>query len=37
VRGADAYPLIVRPKKDQGRPWACLSFDHGTEAKVRSC
>lgn len=37
VRGADAYPLIVRPKKDQGRPWACLSFDNGVEAKIRSC
>jgi len=37
VRGADAYPLIVRPKKDQGRPWACLSFEHGFDAKVRSC
>ncbi|HEY3559183.1 MAG TPA: hypothetical protein VGL05_17050 [Kribbella sp.] len=37
VRGADAYPLIVRAKRDQGRPWACLSFTHGLEAKVRPC
>ncbi|MEU8226541.1 hypothetical protein [Kribbella sp. NPDC048915] len=37
VRGADAYPLIVRAKSDQGRPWACLSFEHGLEAKVRPC
>jgi hypothetical protein len=37
IRGADAYPLIVRAKKDQGRPWACLSFDNGLEAKVRAC
>jgi len=37
IRGADAYPLIIRPKKDQGRPWACLSFDNGIEAKIRSC
>lgn len=37
VRGADAYPLIVRAKKDQGRPWACLSFEHGLDAKVRAC
>jgi len=37
ARGADAYPLIVRAKADQGRPWACLSFDHGLDAKVRPC
>jgi hypothetical protein len=37
VRGGDAFPLIVRAKKDQGRPWACLSFDHGLDAKVRPC
>jgi hypothetical protein len=37
VRDADAYPLIVRAKKDQGRPWACLSFEHGLDAKVRAC
>ncbi|WP_327633890.1 hypothetical protein OHB24_28320 [Kribbella sp. NBC_00482] len=37
VRGADAYPLIVRAKRDQGRPWACLSFIHGLDAKVRPC
>jgi hypothetical protein len=37
VRGADAYPLIVRAKRDQGRPWACLSFTHGLDAKVRPC
>jgi hypothetical protein len=36
VRGADAYPLIVRAKRDQGRPWACLSFA-GLDAKVRPC
>ncbi|MGZ0146690.1 hypothetical protein ACXJJ3_06435 [Kribbella sp. WER1] len=36
VRGADAYPLIVRAKRDQGRPWACLSFT-GLTAKVTSC
>lgn len=37
VRGADAYPLIVRANRDQGRPWACLSFIHGLDAKVRPC
>ncbi|NEA36627.1 hypothetical protein [Streptomyces sp. SID13031] len=37
VRGADAYPLIVRAKAAQGRPWACLSFEYGLNAKVRSC
>jgi hypothetical protein len=37
IRGADAYPLIVRAKKDQGRPWACLTFEHGMDAKVRPC
>jgi hypothetical protein len=37
VRGADAYPLIVRAKKAQGRPWACLSFVNGLDAKVRPC
>ncbi|HEY4571671.1 MAG TPA: hypothetical protein VIH10_19505 [Kribbella sp.] len=36
VRGATAYPLIVRAKKDQGRPWACVSFN-GLTAKVRPC
>ncbi|WP_344838442.1 hypothetical protein [Kribbella ginsengisoli] len=37
VRGADAYPLIIRAKQDQGRPWSCLSFEHGLTAKVRAC
>ncbi|TCC33397.1 hypothetical protein [Kribbella sindirgiensis] len=37
VRGADAYPLVVRPNRDQGRPWACLTFTHGLDAKVRPC
>ncbi|MEV6412604.1 hypothetical protein [Kribbella sp. NPDC051718] len=37
VRGADAYPLIIRAKQDQGRPWSCLTFDHGLEAKIRAC
>ncbi|MFF0271114.1 hypothetical protein [Kribbella sp. NPDC004536] len=36
VHGADAYPLIVRAKRDQGRPWACLSFKN-LEAEVRPC
>ncbi|NUR96838.1 MAG: hypothetical protein HOV67_16455 [Kribbellaceae bacterium] len=36
VRGADAYPLIVRPKRDQGRPWACVSFKN-LVAQVRPC
>lgn len=37
VRGADAYPLVIRAKRDQGRPWACLSFTHGLDAKIRAC
>jgi hypothetical protein len=37
VRGAAAFPLIVRAKPDQGRPRACVSFDHGLDAKVRAC
>ncbi|MFG1812808.1 hypothetical protein ACGFIF_03490 [Kribbella sp. NPDC049174] len=37
VRGADDFPLIVRAKADQGRPWACVSFTNGLEAKVRAC
>jgi hypothetical protein len=37
VRGADAFPLIVRAKPDQGRPRACISFIHGLDAKVRAC
>lgn len=37
IRGADAFPLIVRAKPDQGRPWACLTFEHGLTAKVRPC
>ncbi|TCO51945.1 hypothetical protein EV646_101941 [Kribbella antiqua] len=36
VRGADAFPLIVRANPAQGRPWACVSFT-GQEAKVRAC
>ncbi|GAA2790591.1 hypothetical protein GCM10010522_04950 [Kribbella solani] len=36
VRGATAYPLIVRAKHDQGRPWACVSFT-GLNAKVTAC
>ncbi len=37
VRGADAFPLIVRAKPDQGRPRACVSFVHGLDAEVRAC
>ncbi|ADB31904.1 hypothetical protein Kfla_2839 [Kribbella flavida DSM 17836] len=37
VRGASEYPVIVRASKDQGRPWACLTFEHGFTAKVRAC
>jgi hypothetical protein len=37
VRGADAYPLIIRAKQDQGRPWSCLTFVNGLTAKVRAC
>jgi len=37
VRGADAFPLIVRAHPTQGRPWACITFDHGLAAKVRPC
>jgi hypothetical protein len=36
VRGADAYPLIVRATPNQGRPRACISFN-GLDAKVRAC
>jgi hypothetical protein len=37
VRGADAYPLVIRAKKDQGRPWSCLTFTNGLTAKIRPC
>ncbi|MGC4944149.1 hypothetical protein [Kribbella sp. DT2] len=37
ARGATAYPLIIRADKDQGRPWACLTFENGLTAKVRAC
>lgn len=37
VRGADAFPLIVRAKPDQGRPWACITFTNGSEAKICPC
>jgi hypothetical protein len=37
IRGADSYPLIIRPRKDEGRPRACLSFEHGLDAKIRPC
>ena len=37
ARGADDFPLIVRAKPAQGRPWACVSFVHGLDAKVRAC
>jgi hypothetical protein len=36
IRGAAAYPVIVRAKPDQGRPWACISFT-GRKAEVRPC
>ncbi|GAA0625236.1 hypothetical protein HPO96_01315 [Kribbella sandramycini] len=36
VRGADAFPLIVRTSPTATRPWACVSFT-GLEAKVRAC
>jgi hypothetical protein len=26
IRGADAYPLVIRPNQTQGRPWSCLTF-----------
>ncbi|MEU4289607.1 hypothetical protein AB0E63_15395 [Kribbella sp. NPDC026596] len=37
VRGADAFPLILRADPTQGRPRACLSFPHGLDARVRTC
>ncbi|HEU4948509.1 MAG TPA: hypothetical protein VFT31_15270 [Kribbella sp.] len=37
VQGADAFPLIVRPHPDQGRPRICLSFANGLDARIRSC
>jgi hypothetical protein len=37
VRGADAFPVIVRAHRDQGRPWACVAFVHGLDAEVRPC
>ncbi len=37
IRGGDDFPLIVRAKPAQGRPWACVSFTNGFEAKVRPC
>lgn len=37
IRGADSYPLIIRPRKDEGRPRACLTFEHGLDAKIRPC
>ncbi|WBQ02640.1 hypothetical protein [Kribbella sp. CA-293567] len=37
IRGADAYPLILRATKDQGRPRACLTFEQGQNAKIRPC
>jgi hypothetical protein len=37
IRGADAFPLVVRATPSQGRPWACVSFPNGLAAKVRPC
>jgi hypothetical protein len=37
IRGADAFPLIVRPTPTQGRPRACITFTHGFTAKIRPC
>lgn len=37
VRGADSFPVIVRADPNRGRPWACVSFEHGLDAKVRPC
>ncbi|MEU0096297.1 hypothetical protein [Kribbella sp. NPDC006257] len=36
IRGADAYPLILRAKPAQARPRACLTFT-GLNAKIRPC
>jgi hypothetical protein len=36
IRGADAYPLILRATPTQPRPRACLTFT-GLTAKVRAC
>jgi hypothetical protein len=37
VRGATAFPLIVRADPKQGRPRACISFPHGLQARIRAC
>jgi energy-coupling factor transporter transmembrane protein EcfT len=37
VRGAAAFPLIVRAHATQGRPWACITFNDGLNAKIRPC
>ncbi len=37
IRGADSYPMIVRPTPTEGRPRACITFEHGFDAKVRPC
>ena len=37
VRGADSYPMIVRSTPTEGRPRACITFEHGFDAKVRPC
>jgi hypothetical protein len=37
VRGAAAFPLIVRAHATQGRPWACITFNDGLNAEIRPC
>jgi len=37
IRGADAFPVIVRARPDQGRPRACITFTYGLTAHIRPC
>lgn len=34
---ADAFPLAIRPGKNDPRPRICLTIEHGTSAKIRRC
>lgn len=37
VDGDKAFPLVLRPNKDQARPRVCLTIEHGIDAKIRRC
>jgi hypothetical protein len=37
IVGADSFPMVLRPDPKRARPRICLTFEHGLDAKIRSC